>query len=100
MILNTLKNKILFIFERCEYNDNKVSTSKNLSFLSITLFIIITRSFKFTIKNELNKNNFDINFSKDIKKRLILIFKTFKKKKFKSLISSTLLKLTHQLIII
>ena len=26
------KNKILFVFERCEDNDNKISTSKDLFF--------------------------------------------------------------------
>ena len=77
-----LKNKILFVFKRYKYNNNKILTSKNLSFLSITLFIIITRFLKFIIKNELNENNFDINFSKNIlnKKQLILTFKIFKKK--------------------
>ena len=77
---------MLFIFKRYEYNDNKISTSKNLSFLSIISFII-TRFFKFIIKNESNENNFDINFSKDIlnKKKIILIFKTFKKKNQKFL---------------
>ena len=72
---------MLFVFKRCEYNDNKISISKNLSFLSITSSAI-TRSFKFIIKNKLNENNFDINFSKKIsnKKRIASIFKTFKKR--------------------
>ena len=73
------KDKILFVFERYKYNDNKVLTSENLSFLPIILFIII-RSLKFIVKNKSNENNFDINFSKDIKKRLTLTFKTFKKR--------------------
>ena len=79
-----LKDKMLFIFERCEYNDNKISTSKNLSFLSITSFII-TRPFKFIIKNKLNENNFNMNFSKNIsnKKKTISTFKTFKEKMIK-----------------
>ena len=78
------KDKILFIFKRYKYNDNKILISKNLSFLSIISFII-TRLFKLIIKNELNENNFDINFSKNIlnKKRSTLIFKTFKKKLIK-----------------
>ena len=82
IIFDIFKNKILFVFERCEYNDNKISISKNLSFLLITLFIIITRSLKFIIKNESNRNNFNINSLKDIsnKKRLTLISKTFKKR--------------------
>ena len=76
---------MLFIFERCEYDDNKISTFKNLSFLSKTLFIIITRSFKFTIKYKSNKNDFDINHFKDIlnKKRLTLTFKALKEKMIK-----------------
>ena len=74
------KDKILFVFERYKYNNNKVSTSENLSFLSIISFIVNTRSLKFIAKNELNENNFDVNFSKDIKKRSTSIFETFKKK--------------------
>ena len=70
MIFDMRKNKILFVFERYKHNNNKILTSKNLSFLSIILFIIITRSLKFTIKNELNENNFDMNSSKDIKKKI------------------------------
>ena len=72
------KNKMLFIFKRYKYNDNKVSTFKNLSFLSITLFIIIT-SFKSIVKNS-DEENSDVNFSKDIKKRSTSTFKTLKKK--------------------
>ena len=80
MVFDMRKDKMLFVFKRCEYDDNKVLISENLSFLSITSFIIITRSFKSIIKNKLNENNFDMNFLKDIKKRLTSIFKTFKKK--------------------
>ena len=77
-----LKDKILFIFKRCKHNDNKTLAFKNLSFLLKTLFVIITRFFKFIIKNKSNKNNFDINHFKDIsnKKRSISTFKTFKEK--------------------
>ena len=79
------KDKILFIFKRCKHNNNKILTSKNLSFLSIISFIIITRSLKFIVKNKLNKDNFDINFLKNIlnKKKSILIFKAFKEMKIK-----------------
>ena len=72
---------MLFVFERYKYNNNKISISKNLSFLSIISFIVI-RSFKLIAKNELNENNFDINFLKDIsnRKKTILTFKTFKEK--------------------
>ena len=83
------KNKILFLFERCDYDNNKVSASKNLSFLLITSFIIITRSFKLIIENDSNENNFNTNHSKDVsnkkkstnKKRLISILKAFKENK-------------------
>ena len=80
-----LKNKILFIFKRCEYNDNKILAFKNLSFLLKTLFVVIIRSFKFIVKNESNEDNFDINHFKDIsnKKRSILTFKALKKKMIK-----------------
>ena len=89
MILDMFKDKILFFSERYNYNDNKILTSKDLSFLSITLSIIITRPFKLIIKNNSNENNFDINYSKDVsnrkgltsRKRSTLIFKTFKKNK-------------------
>ena len=74
------KDKMLFIFERCEHDDNKVSISENLSFLLIISFIVITRSFKFIVKNELNEDNFDVNSSKNIRKKSTSIFKTFKKK--------------------
>ena len=53
------KDKILFFSKRCDHNNNKILTSKDLSFLSTTLFIIITRSFKLIVKNDSNKNNFD-----------------------------------------
>ena len=68
---------MLFIFKRCKYNDNKILAFKNLSFLLKTLFVIIIRFFKFIIKNESNKNNFNINNFKDIlnRKKLILTFK-------------------------
>ena len=78
-----LKNKILFLFKRCDYNNNKILTSKDLSFLSIILSIIIIRSLKSTVENDSNENNFDINYSKNVsnKKRSISILRTFKKNK-------------------
>ena len=84
IVFDIFKDKMLFVFERCEYNDNKILISKNLSFLLIILSII-TRSFKFIIKDESNENNFDMNSSKDIsnRKRLTSIFKTFKEKMIK-----------------
>ena len=93
---------MLFIFKRCEYNDNKTLAFKNLSFLLKTLFIIIIRSFKSIAKNKSNKNNFDINHFKNIsnKKRSISTFKIFKKNKLRNLILSILLKLIYIFIII
>ena len=32
VVFDMFKNKILFLFKRCDYNDNKILTSKNLSF--------------------------------------------------------------------
>ena len=52
---------MLFIFKRYEYNNNKILAFKNLSFLLKISLIVIIRSFKFIIKNESNRNNFDIN---------------------------------------
>ena len=82
IVFDMLKDKILFVFKRYEYNDNKISTLKNFSFLSIVSFIVAIRSLKSIVKNKLNENNFDINLLKDIlnRKKLTLIFKAFKKK--------------------
>ena len=76
---------MLFIFKRCEYDDNKALAFKNLSFLSKTSSVVIIRLFKFIVKNESNEDNFDINHFKNIlnKKRSISIFKTFKEKMIK-----------------
>ena len=75
------KNKILFFLERYDYNNNKISILKDLSFLSINLSIIISRSLKSIIENDSNENISDINHSKDVlnKKKSISILKTFKK---------------------
>ena len=85
IIFNILKNKILFVFKRYKYNDNKISITKNLLFLSTISFVIITRFFKFIIKNESNEDNFDMNYLKNIsnRKRLISTFKAFKEKMIK-----------------
>ena len=69
---------MLFVSKRYKYNNNKVSTPENLSFLSIISSIIII-SLKSTAEN-LNEESFDINSSKDTKKRSTSILKTFKKK--------------------
>ena len=78
MILDMRKNKILFISERYKYNDNKVLTIENLSFLSIISFIIII-FLKFTVENS-DEESLNVNFSKDTKKRSTFILKTFKEK--------------------
>ena len=80
MILDMRKDKMLFIFKRYKHDDNKVSLSKNLSFLLITSFNNIKRFLKFIAKNKSNEKSFNMNFSKDIKKRSTSTFKTFKKK--------------------
>ena len=36
-----LKNKILFFSKRCDYDNNKILTLKDISFLSTASFIII-----------------------------------------------------------
>ena len=76
-----LKDKILFISERCKHDNNKILLLKNISFLSIISFI--ARSLKFIAKNKSDENNFDINSSKNIlnKKRLTSTFKAFKEMK-------------------
>ena len=81
IVLDMLKNKMLFVFKRYKYDDNKISTLKDFSFLSITSFII-TRPFKFIVKNESDEDNFDMNSLKNIlnKKRITSTFKTFKEK--------------------
>ena len=80
VVLDMLKNKILFLFKRCDYNNNKILISKNLSFLSNASSVIITWSFKSIVENDSNENNSDMNHLKNVfnKKRLTLIFKTFK----------------------
>ena len=89
VVFDMFKNKILFLFKRYDHDDNKISTLKDLSFLSITSFIIITRSFKLIIKNDSNENSFDINYSKNVsnkkeltnRKRSISTLKAFKENK-------------------
>ena len=87
IILDMLKNKMLFVFKRCEYDDNKALTFENLLFLSKTLSVIITRFFKSIIENESNENNFDTHYFKDIsnKKRSISTFRALKEKMIKKL---------------
>ena len=77
------KDKILFIFKWCEYNDNKVSTIEDLSFLSITSSIIIT-FFKFIVENS-DEESSDVNSLKDTRKRSTFTFKTFKEKMIQKL---------------
>ena len=83
VVLDMFKDKILFLFKRCDHNNNKILTLKDLSFLPNASSVIIIRSFKFIIENDSNENNFDINHFKDVfnKKRLISILKIFKEMK-------------------
>ena len=83
VVLDMLKDKILFLSERCDHNDNKISTSKDLSFLPNASSIIIIRSFKSIVENDSNENNFDINYSKDAfnRKRSISTLRTLKEMK-------------------
>ena len=82
VVLDMLKNKILFLFKRYNYDNNKILATKDLSFLS-TSFVIIIRPFKSIVENDSNENNFDMNHSKDVsnKKKLTSILKAFKEKK-------------------
>ena len=80
MILDVRKDKMLFVFKQYKYDNNKISTTENLSFLSIISFIIIIRFFKSTIKKKLNEYNFDVDFLKDIRKRSTSTLRAFKKK--------------------
>ena len=79
VVLDMRKNKILFVFKRYKHNDNKVLAIENLSFLSIISFVIITL-LKPTVEN-LNEKSLNVNPSKDTRKKLTPILKTFKKKK-------------------
>ena len=80
MILDMRKDKILFIIKRYKYNDNKISAPENLSFLSIILSVVIIQPPKPIAKNKSNEDDFDMNSSKDIKKKSTSTLKTFKKK--------------------
>ena len=80
MIFDMRKDKMLFVFKRYKHDDNKISASKNLSFLLIISFIIIIRLFKSIAKDKLNENDFDINSSKNIKKKSTSTLKAFKKR--------------------
>ena len=85
IVLDILKDKILFIFERCEYDDNKILAFKNLSFLLKISSVVIIRPFKSIAKNESNENNFDMNYFKNTsnKKRSTLTSRVFKEKMIK-----------------
>ena len=82
IIFDMLKDKVLFMFKRCEHDDNKTLTFENLSFLSKTSSIIITRPLKSITKNKSNENNFDMNHFKNIsnKKRSISTPRALKEK--------------------
>ena len=83
VVLDMFKDKILFLSERYNHNNNKILITKDLFFLSTISFIIITRPFKPTIENDSNEDNFDINHSKNVsnKKRLTSTLRALKEKK-------------------
>ena len=83
VIFDIFKNKILFLFKRYDHNNNKILTSKDLSFLSTISFIIITRSLKLIIENNSNEDNSDMGHSKNVsnKKKSTSTLKTLKEKK-------------------
>ena len=83
MVFNMRKDKILFVFKRYEYNDNKVSATENLSFLSIISSIIITL-LKLTVENS-NEKSLNVNSPKDTRKRSTLTLKTLKEKMIQKL---------------
>ena len=78
VILDMRKNKILFVFKRYKYNDNKVSATEDLSFLPITSFIIITFP-KPTVENS-DEESSDVNPLKDTRKKSTSTLKALKKK--------------------
>ena len=82
IILDMFKNKILFLFKRCDHNNNKILITKDLSFLLISS-VIITRFFKSIIENNSNEDNFDMNHSKNAsnRKKSISTLKALKEKK-------------------
>ena len=77
------RDKILFFFKRYNYNNNKILILKDFSFLSNASSVVITRSFKFIVKNDSNENNFDMNHFKNVfnKKKSTSTFRAFKKMK-------------------
>ena len=87
VILDMFRDKILFLFERYDHDDNKILTLKDLSFLSNVSSVVITRFFKLIVENDSNEYNFDMNHFKNVfnKKRLISIFKIFKEMKIQKL---------------
>ena len=85
VIFDMRKDKMLFVFQRYKHDNNKISLSENLSFLLITSFNNIKRSLKFIAKNKSDEESFNMNSSKDIKKKSTSIFKTFKKKMIQKL---------------
>ena len=78
MVFDMRKDKILFVFERYKYNDNKASAIENLSFLSIISFVVII-FFKFIVENS-DEESLDMDFSKDTRKRSTFTFKALKEK--------------------
>ena len=81
VVFDMFKDKILFLFKRYNHDDSKILTLKDLSFLSITSFIIIALFFKSIVENDSNENNFDMKKHVSNRKRSTSTFKAFKEKK-------------------
>ena len=69
VILDMLKDKVLFVPGRCEHDDNKVSTAEDLSFLPTTPSVVITRPPKPTAKDESDEDSSGMDHSKDTSNR-------------------------------
>ena len=83
MIFDMRKDKVLFIFERCEYDNNKALAIEDLSFLPIISFVIIT-PLKSTVEDSDEKSS-DVDSLKDTRKRSTPILRAFKEKMIQKL---------------
>ena len=57
ILLNIIRNKILFLLERCEYNNNIILLAENLVFLSNIIassYTILKRSLNSILENKIN----------------------------------------------
>ena len=80
VVLDMFRDKILFFSKRCDYDNSKILTLKDLSFFPNVSFIVITRPFKFIVKNDSNENSSDMNHFKNAfnRKRLTSTLRALK----------------------